>query len=293
MKNNYRAKSDIVKVLESDPNELVTKVLWLKFNSSDDLRRLFTPNLANIFFIKNKNEITLNLKNDLFRDFFNDFVENFASKISTDNSNEDIINQFNKAIKDLVNIGQKEKKLPMNLARGLFGELLYLKELLMESSNNEVILDGWHRPAPANNDFDFRDKAIEIKTLSRSKTSVKISSEFQLELKEDKPLLLKCYRIEGINKSKIDSLGELYNEIKILLGPDLINVFAMKCAEDAYCEYLGPDFTLLDYKFTVIEENTYIVDQDNFPRVKREELLPSISSVSYEIDVSAIDEFKL
>jgi len=150
-----------VRVFESEIDEIRTKVLWLEFSAENDLKRLFTPKLASIFFIKDGISITVNLSNDHLRDFFNEFVENFKKRIKESDTNEDLIFKFNKAIKELVNIGRKGKTLSSVIARGLFGELTFLKKHLLEETNHKLVLDGWHRPEPANHDFDYENRSVE------------------------------------------------------------------------------------------------------------------------------------
>jgi hypothetical protein len=287
-------KNNIARIIESESNEIETKMFWLQFPTKNDLKALFIPKLENIGFILIDNTVTVNLKNPTFREFFNDWTERFLEKIDRNDSSEILIEKFNNEIKAIVLLGQKEKKLSMASARGLYGELLVLKSHLDEKIySQDKILEGWHRPAPANHDFDYQDYTLEVKTVSRGNTTVKITSEDQLTAIEEKELKLKLYRIENVNKSKIDSLGMIFEEIKTLLQPGLVNVFEIKCAEDAFCEYLGPEHMPLDYKFMIIEEFLYNVDQINFPRIKKDMIDIGISKVSYNLDISAIEKFKI
>ena len=49
----------------------------------------------------------------------------------------------------------------------------------------------------------------------------------------------------------------------------------------------------LDYKFTLLEDNLYMIDQLLFPRVKKQDLNPAISKFSYSIDISSFESFKI
>ena len=286
-------KNNTGRIIESESDGIKTKILEIKFPSENDLKALFTPKLENIGFVKINKIITVNLKNPTFREQFNDWVERFLEKIKSNDSSDILIEKFNNEIKAIVMLGQKEKKLSMTSARGLYGELLVLKSHLDEKKySQDQILEGWHRPAPANHDFDYKDYTIEVKTVSRSNTTFNITSEDQLTATGGKPLNLKLYRIENINKSQIDSLGLLYFEIIEKLQPNLVNIFQIKCAEDAFCEYLGPEHMPLEYKFTIIEDFLYNVDQNDFPRIRKDNLDIGISKVSYNLDISSIDNFK-
>tara|TARA_B100000795_G_C22804323_1_gene443878 strand:+ start:2551 stop:3426 length:876 start_codon:yes stop_codon:yes gene_type:complete len=287
-------KNEVVRLIESTEKDIETKMLWLQFPYINDLEALFIPNLENIGFIQLDKTITVFLKNSSFRDFFNDWITRFIDKIGASDSSEILIEKFNNEIKAIVQLGQKEKKMSMNSAKGLYAELLVLKEYLEGRKYTQSdIIDGWHRPAPANHDFDYEDFSLEVKATSRDSTTVKITSEHQLMAVDDKPLHLHIYRVDNINKSSEDSLGDMFIEIKELLDTGLENVFEMKCAEDAFCEYLGPKYMVLDYKFTVIEDFLYDVDQVNFSRIKKEKIDMGISKISYNLDISAIDGFKI
>jgi hypothetical protein len=190
-----------------------------------------------------------------------------------------------------MNIGRKSSEISLIAARGMYGELLEFKKMILNNPNEEEVINAWHRPAPANHDFDFDNQTIEVKTISRTSTKVKISSEYQLEAFEEKPLYLKVYRIEHIEQNNTDSLGLIYNEIIQLLSPGNAVSFQIKCAEDKFNKYLGPEFNKLNFRFNLIECEEYHVDQNNFPRVIRQNLTPGISKVSYDVDVSALQLF--
>jgi hypothetical protein len=285
---------NLVRIIEESNNQIETKILVISFDLSTNLKSLFIPRLVNISFIIVDNTITVNLKNPDFRELFNDWVERFSLKINVNEESEIIIEKFNKEIKSLILLGKKEIKLSWKSARGLYGEFLVIYKYLLENKYTPLdVIEGWHRPEPANHDFDYNEFSLEVKTVSRDSTKVKITSQFQLESFENKLLMLNVFRIEKIEKSNVDSLGDLFNQIKSLLTSNVFNLFEIKCAEDFFCEYLGPELMPLDYKFTLLEDNLYKVDQDLFPRVKKQDLNPAISKFSYSIDISSFESFKI
>lgn len=287
-------KDNVVRLIESLEQDVENKMLWLQFPSKNDLEVLFIPNLENIGFVLVNKTVTVFLKTSFFRDFFNDWVTRFIDKIDINDSSEILIEKFNSEIKAIVLLGQKEKKMPMNSAKGLYAEFLVLKEYLDEGKYTQSeVLDGWHRPTPANHDFDYKSFSLEVKATARDSTTIKITSEHQLMAIEYKPLHIHLYRIDNVNKSNEDSLGELYLTIKEQLDTRLVNVFEMKCAEDSFCEYLGPENMPLDYKFTTIEDFLYNVEQVLFPRIRKETLDTGLSKISYNLDISSMDNFKI
>jgi hypothetical protein len=290
----FSSMSNNAKIINSNSENVTTKILWIEFSKEEDLKALFTPNLANIGFVFFGKTVSVRLKSVEFRDYFNDWVERFLLKLESAEKIEKLIDIFNNEIKALILLGQKEEKLSMTSARGLYGELLVLLSYLNDNIMSEQeILEGWHRPSPSNHDFVYDSDILEVKTISRSNTTLKITSEDQLTTFENKELKLKVFRIEDVQRSKIDSLGELYNKIKSKLNKLSVNTFEIKCAEDVFCKYLGPERMPLDYKFILIEEFLFIVDQINFPRIRKEHLDNGISGVSYNLDLSSINNFKI
>ena len=288
-------KDRVVRLIDSpQEQDIENKMLWLQFPVKNDLEALFIPNLENIGFFLVDKTVTVRLKTPFFRDFFNDWITKFIDKIDINDTSEILIEKFNSEIKAIVQLGQKEKKMSMNSAKGLYAEFLVLKQYLEEKRYTQIkILEGWHRPAPANHDFDYEDYSLEVKATSRDSTTIKITSEHQLMAVEEKPLHLYFYRIDNINKSNEDSLGEMFLEIKELLDTGLENVFEMKCAEDAFGEYLGPKHMVLDYKFTLIEKFLFDVDQVSFPRIRKEKIDFGLSKISFNLDISSLNSFKI
>lgn len=285
---------DIARIIQSESDDIKTKILEIRFPSEEDIKALFIPKLENIGFIVSNSIVTVILKNPFFRDFFNDWVTRFIDKIQVNDSSETLIKKFNSEIKAIVLLGQKEKKISVNAAKGLYAEFLVLKEYLDEGRYTQAeVLAGWHRPAPANHDFDYEDFSLEVKANARESTTIKITTEHQLMALEDKPLHLHLYRIDTVKKSNEDTLGELYLIIKEQLETGLVNVFEMKCAEDDFCMYLGPEDMPLDYKFLIIEDFLFNVDQESFPRIRKESLDSGLSKISYNLDISSFQNFKI
>lgn len=286
------SNNNIVKIIENEIS--LSKVLVISFPSSVDMKLLFTPKLENLSLVKFENNVSINLVNPQFQEFYETWILAVETKFKEYSNKENLVEKFNIEIKGLINIGKKSAEISLNAARGLFGELLELKKMILsdlDKASDKV--KSWHRPAPANHDFDLINKTLEIKTISRSSTTIKISTEFQLEALEGVPLFLKVYRIDHVEKSNIDSLGEIYSDIMQLLSPEIAIEFQMKCADDEFNKYLGSDFNKLNFKFNVLEEFEFHVDQDHFPRLKRNNLHSGVSKVSYRIDLSSMLEFKI
>ena len=48
----------------------------------------------------------------------------------------------------------------------------------------------------------------------------------------------------------------------------------------------------MPFKITPLESNYYLVDQQRFPRIGKDTLIPGVSVQKYFVDLSSIDQFK-
>ena len=285
--------NSLVELIENKRENVTTRILKINDISLDYYKILFTPKLENTDFKYFDNQVFIELKNENFREQYDLWIISLYSKLKTQSNLEELIQQFNIEIKRFIAFFMKAKKLSHAKARGFYGELLELKKQFNENENQNEVLNGWHRPAPANHDFDYENYSLEIKTIGRTSSTVKISSEYQLTSFNNKQLILKISKIDLIEKSLDDSIGKLYTEIKNSFEGALSVLFEIKCAEDTFCKYLGPELMPLDYKLTEIEHSYYNVDQEKLPRISSDSLESGISNVEYELDLSAIEEFKI
>lgn len=291
---NIKTKDCLITILNNAPvgyEEL--KSLAFRFSENAFLGLLNLPKLKYVDIVQNNNDLSFHLTYEPLRQFFNNFIDGFEKTIKSSDTGKEVVDKINKALRDLIKMAEKAMDLSITSCMGLYGELLQLKEFLLKDHDHKSIVSGWNRPAPANHDFDYDTEAIEIKTVSKDKTTVKITSAFQLEAPENKNLVLKIYRIEAIDGSATDSLGDLYTEVRGLINTDTIKEeFVLKCINDKL-KYGGPGVITLPYKFIQIEEMKYLVNQETFPRINRHAIPGSISNISYRIDLSAIEGFKI
>lgn len=259
-------------------------------------KSMFLPKLRYIHFIKEYNYLRVILDDSFdpsLKIYFLEFIESFVKSLDFMDQTSTLIKKFNDHLKSLITIGRKEKVISLNVARGFYGELLYLKECVSSQKYTlDSILEAWQRPSPTIHDFVFDDMTTEIKTVTKSNTTVRISSEHQLECLNDKPLELVIYTFDSETRDSRDSIGELFSELhKIFKGHNAETLFESKCFENK--AYLGPENERLNYCFQIIDSNHYKVDQKGFPRIKRNQSLRHVSNISYDIDLSALDNFKI
>lgn len=185
--------------------------------------------------------------------------------------------------------GKNSKLLTPEEIRGLFGELLFLRSMLLKGFSDNDAVNSWQGPENSHHDFNFSNTSVEIKTLSgKERRAVHISSEDQLEgLCEN--LFLQIFRlIEKTDDKESMSLNCLARELENTIQTHSAKeAFTRKLAEAGYLEleeYDQPELRL-------VEENTYRVS-NNFPRLIRSKLPNGIIRINYEIKIEAIEDFK-
>lgn len=292
--DNIETPDCIVSILNNAPPGFeAIKSIAFRFNDSKCLSLLRLPKLKYLDIIQSFSNLSFHLTYEPLRQFFNNFIDGFRKSILPTDTGKEVVDKINKALGDLIKMAEREMEISLIACMGLYGELLQLKEFLINAPEQEKILAGWNRPAPANHDFDYENEALEIKTISKDKTTVKITSAFQLEAPTGKILHLKIYRLEAIEDRTTDSLGDLFTEIRGIINTDsLREEFELKCVNDKL-KYGGPGVVTLPYKFVQIEEMKYLVNPSSFPRINRQTIPASISNISYSIDLSAIESFRV
>lgn len=161
-------------------------------------------------------------------------------------------------------MGQNARLLSVQEYRGLFGELCFLERLLEVNSAQAYAVSAWTGPDGVHQDFIFSGKAVEVKLLSSSaRSSVRMSSEKQLETIEDK-LYLVCFSLaESQENPMAMSLNDLVDKIATLLvDKDVLASFEAKLADYGYISL--PDYD--SPKIFIANIRAYLVS-DEFPRL--------------------------
>lgn len=171
--------------------------------------------------------------------------------------------------------------------RGLFAELVFLSKLVAATGDTWLALTAWTGPEGAPQDFNFYDRAIEIKSLPETGASaVMISSENQLEAPGRK-LYLGCYSLfeSGEDGLSLNDMARKLNERFASSREQAI--FMEKLAKAGYWEREEYSFPLLKAG----EARFFRVD-DSFPRIVRSGLPEAVEKVQYTLKLSSLGQWK-
>lgn len=267
-------------------------ILELPFDFDKPFQQFEKENLSLKYFKKEKC-LCIILNDEFFKDLFDDLILSIYSKIYNISNTEEYSELFTRHFFKWSAFFENKKTdgLTRDQVKGLIGELFYLKNLLL---NSELIVDdillSLRGPYDEGHDFVFEFTDYEIKTIESSKNSVRISSEFQLESEKGKELELIVIFVNPDNENGL-SLKSLINDIKKIVLDKLgdnsifINALAQK----------GLTIGDLDqyeiYRYKPIEEISYDVNRENFPKLIRSSIPEEINKLNYNIRLNLIEEF--
>lgn len=169
---------------------------------------------------------------------------------------------------------------------GLFGELLFIQDCLQRGISS--VINSWVGPFAKTKDFVFDGIAIETKTTIQSDTNrVPISDENQLDPSGFDSLYLN-YRQVTVDQLDGQSLPELIDEITHHINStELLSLFSKALMSAGYFEQLGHLYT---DRFIQISSSYYTV-METFPSITPAKLDKGIKYVSYQIELSTMNEF--
>lgn len=286
-------KPDLFIGLNNDKNKCL--ILLLPNNHRINFKKITKEHLT-IELFKETNYIILLLTNNSYYDLFDELCLSLYNKIKNitdvDEYGKEFIQTFYKWTEFFSD--QNSFKMSDETIKGLFGELLVLRQFIAQSNSDQIdsILNSWKGPYDLGNDFDFDQKKIEVKTKDVSKTDIRISSEFQLEKEKGNSLELWVLSIETSTFDGI-SLSQLIIEIKSRiiekLGDGTIFLKALRQKGISFKNMHEYD----SQKFKPINLVTYNCCDEKFPKLVKSKLPDSISKVQYNIRVTSISRFIL
>lgn len=174
--------------------------------------------------------------------------------------------------------------------QGLYGELLFLKELIEDMG--ESIVNSWVGINNETHDFYIGQNAVEIKTtVTQAPYMAHINSEYQLDDRDvGGRLFLKMYALRKASNGG-QKLPELVSEIRNLLKNDgnYLSSFNDKLIKAGYFD-ITEDYYTIGYA----RRDTYSFEVKNdFPRVLRAELANGIYDLEYNVAISHCMKFAI
>lgn len=184
----------------------------------------------------------------------------------------------------------ENRLMPISKQKGLFGELVFLKDYVLGKYSPEQAIDFWTGSSFTNHDFQINDLAVEIKTTSsKQHKKFNVASEKQLDTSGLEHLYLILFSILIHSNQTRQSIPKLVDEISALLSgnPAAYFKFQNKVAKYGYDRKTKESYRT---SFSVKSITAFEV-RENFPRLTEHNLPDGVGDLRYSVIVSACRPF--
>lgn len=182
-------------------------------------------------------------------------------------------------LRNFKNFFEKSKsELTQNNEIGLFGELLFLDQLIIEK--DEDAINYWMGPNLSRHDFELVDIGYEIKsTLQQKNVSISISSENQLEKDNLSELYLVLYTLEKNSNgvTLLELTQKLLNKFSSVKNKTLFKANLLRLGFDM-------DNNINDQMYKYLKVNMIKIE-DDFPKIIKSNIDKNIFDVKYKINI--------
>lgn len=218
--------------------------------------------------------------NDIFAIICNNLINAIQEMPSEKEGVRIVVSQLKKW-KDLFS-SRRSQTLSIQEQQGLYGELLFLRKLLLSRIDKVASLSYWIGPEMAPKDFQSDMWAVEVKTITENCfPNVSINGEQQLDESSVENLFLYNVVVE-IPQQGGQLLPELVADIrgKLEQAPSALNAFERKLMLAGYFD--SDEESYMERRYHISKEHFYRV-ADEFPRIKNVDLRAGVSDVKYSI----------
>ncbi len=179
----------------------------------------------------------------------------------------------------------------LEIQRGLYGELVILRQLLDHHSNHPAIWDCWRGPYSDNHDFSMNGVALEVKSSVASSPIMHISNELQLDMTGWTVLVLCLVHLNEARGSDRTLSSLIHELIERGAGrPAIQQTFRSKLGKIGVEQRHYELFTELGYE---VRSTSFYGVTDGFPSIRRSSLSNSVKKVTYELIPAGVDSFQI
>lgn len=239
-----------------------------------------------------KTRIYLQLSDTRYREVFRALCGNACEAMLAASSEKEAVHLFHQRLVRWQSFLQKHglEGLSEQEQCGLFGELLILRDLLLPVLDPGTVVQGWRGYKKAPQDFQFLDRALEVKTTRAAiPDRISISSVQQLDSEGMNYMFLTVVHVDA-NETAGETLPELVASLRSAL-PD-----TPRDQLDGGLEEVGYG----DAHRELYERTRYLCLEllhfdvrEGFPRLTRDLIPDGIKRVRYELSIDACRPFQM
>lgn len=164
---------------------------------------------------------------------------------------------------------------------GLYGELWFLRRILLETIDPRLAIAAWSGPQGSNQDFQLSGGAVEVKSSTANLPDrIRISNVLQLD-NTGLDFLILCHLSLEVHAETGESLPRLVNDIRILLdSDDLVLQFNDRLMDAGYLDIQSTRYENTHYR---ARKQLFFKIVEGFPRLLDSGLQVGIVDVAYSI----------
>lgn len=171
----------------------------------------------------------------------------------------------------------KRELLSENEIMGLIGELLFLKNEMLERYNEEEAISSWSGCDKTHKDFSIENEWYEVKSTYTSSLTVKIHSIEQLDSDDEGRLVV--FEFEKMSESFDGyTLNNVVRDVLNSISAEMADIILEKIKNVGWEYNDGYD----KYVYRIVSYTKYIVN-DEFPRIKKKDIPLSVVKLEYEL----------
>ncbi|MGY5120548.1 PD-(D/E)XK motif protein [Streptomyces sp. 900105755] len=175
--------------------------------------------------------------------------------------------------------------------RGLYGELHFLREHLLDNLPPLSAVEAWTGPEGTNQDFQLPACAVEVKsTVAKNPVTLRIASERQLDDTGVSRLFLLLVSLDERRGGSGESLNTTVDRVRsLLLSPVAVARLDTQLARIGYFPHQRELYD--EPRYTLRRVDMWNVS-GSFPRLVEADLPAGVGDCSYEISVSALERHR-
>jgi hypothetical protein len=232
--------------------------------------------------------LSFGLEDDSLKDIFYKFCEDIIETTRLGNGEDGfspVIERWNTWVKFFA-----KTALPLSEGEvlGLIGEIYFLQNFMVEKYGLDKALESYIGAGRAHKDFEIQDTWYEVKSVHNGARSVKISSVEQLDSELPGRLEIITFDQGTPGTTGNLTLNGIIADFRNTLGRKWQLVFDEKLREFNYIH----DERYDDHNYIFIRIDEYDVSE-GFPKISKHILPNGVTKASYEIDISAIQQFRV
>jgi len=180
-------------------------------------------------------------------------------------------------------------KVSPEVLQGLYGELYFLKNFMLERYGTSTAIQAWSGPDARSKDYAVGTEWYEIKTIGANSAHVRISSLAQLSSEHDGHLVvIRTERMSDQFDNGESCVHDLFKYILTALNDETLeSIFLSKLSAYGY-DISDESYTA---KFDVKSMTRYKVSKD-FPRITEKDIQrPEICDVGYSLILNALKPY--